>query len=269
MTLDASFFNDQETVLVRLPTLGKFYPDGHPLQNQEMVEINFPTTKTQSILVNKSYLKENLTSVKLVQSLLVNKQIKATTLKTPDLDHILLKARELMFGPMYKPLVTCPVCRDRKEIEIDTSKMEYEIDFEKIKQKGIKIVRDEGLQEVVFETKTPQKDLFVRYRLLTAQDHLNIVKHKSKAKKHKLPFNEIEEQLRTLIVSVKTEDDQVMPVNVFVQHAPAIETNHINLSYVTVLEGVGLTFDFECEECFTREENKTVPLTHDFFRPKL
>ena len=42
------------TEFVDLPTKGRFYPEGHPLQNKEVVEIRFMTAKEEDILTSRT-----------------------------------------------------------------------------------------------------------------------------------------------------------------------------------------------------------------------
>jgi len=72
------------TDVVKLPSRGRFYPEGHPLHKVEEVEVYFMTTKEEDILVSTSYNKQGIVFDKLVESLLVKKTIKARTLLPGD-----------------------------------------------------------------------------------------------------------------------------------------------------------------------------------------
>ena len=64
------------TEFVDLPTKGKFYSEDHPLHNAETVEIKYMTAKETDILSSKQLLKKGVAIDRMLQSLLVDKNIK-------------------------------------------------------------------------------------------------------------------------------------------------------------------------------------------------
>ena len=60
------------TEFVNLPSKGKFYPDGHPLKDQETVELKMMTTKQEDILTSRSLLKKGVAIDRFLQSLIVD-----------------------------------------------------------------------------------------------------------------------------------------------------------------------------------------------------
>ena len=81
------------TDFVKLPSKGKFYPEEHPLHNQEDVEISFMTTKEEDILTSPAYNKKGIVFDKLIDSLLVDKRIKASKMLLGDKNAIIINAR--------------------------------------------------------------------------------------------------------------------------------------------------------------------------------
>ena len=55
------------TKFVTLPTRGRFYQEGHPLHNQETVEIRYMTAKEEDILTSRALLKEGVALDRLLQ----------------------------------------------------------------------------------------------------------------------------------------------------------------------------------------------------------
>ena len=63
------------TEFVELPSQGKFYPEGHPLRGQEVVEIKFMTTKQEDILTSQALIKRGLAIDSLIDSLFVDTRL--------------------------------------------------------------------------------------------------------------------------------------------------------------------------------------------------
>ena len=78
------------TEVVDLPSKGVFYPKGHPLHNQEFVEIKHMTAKEEDILTSTSLITKGVVLDHLIQSLLLDKNINARTLFTGDRNAILV-----------------------------------------------------------------------------------------------------------------------------------------------------------------------------------
>ena len=72
------------TELVEIPSKGLLYKEGHPLHNQEEIEIRLMTAKEEDILVNKSLLKKGVALDRMLQAILVNKRIKLDDLLVSD-----------------------------------------------------------------------------------------------------------------------------------------------------------------------------------------
>ena len=63
------------TQFVELPSEGKFYPVGHPLHNQETIEIRFMTAKDEDILTSRSLLKKGIAIDRLIANIIVDENI--------------------------------------------------------------------------------------------------------------------------------------------------------------------------------------------------
>ena len=63
------------TDIVDLPTKGRFYPEGHPLHNQESIEIRHMTAKDTDILTSKSLLKKGIAVERMLENVIVDKDI--------------------------------------------------------------------------------------------------------------------------------------------------------------------------------------------------
>ena len=107
------------TELVDLPSKGRFYPEGHPLHGQETVEIKFTTAKDEDILTSPSLLKKGIAIDRLIQNVILNKDINVSTLLSGDKSAIMIASRINGFGAEYKTKVTCPSCEEQSEATFD------------------------------------------------------------------------------------------------------------------------------------------------------
>ena len=64
---------------IDLPSKGLVYPEEHPLSSGK-IEIKYMTAKEEDILTNQAYIEKGTVLDKLVESLLVNKDINQKTL---------------------------------------------------------------------------------------------------------------------------------------------------------------------------------------------
>ena len=75
------------TEFIEIPSKGKFYPKGHPLNGVESVEIRHMTAKEEDILSSKTLLKQGVAIDRFLQSVLVDQKL------TPD---------SMLIGDKYK-----------------------------------------------------------------------------------------------------------------------------------------------------------------------
>ena len=60
------------TMHVDLPSKGRYYPKGHPLHNQESIEIRFMTAKDEDILTSPNLIKKGIVLNRLLQNLILD-----------------------------------------------------------------------------------------------------------------------------------------------------------------------------------------------------
>ena len=63
------------TEFVELPSGGRFYPEGHPLHNEESIEIRQMTAKEEDILTSRTLLKKGVALDRVIENLIVDKRI--------------------------------------------------------------------------------------------------------------------------------------------------------------------------------------------------
>ncbi len=102
------------TEFVELPSRGKFYSTDHPLHNKEVIEMRYMTAKDEDILTSPALLKNGVAIDRLIENLIVDKNVTANSLLLGDKNAVILAARISGYGEQYEVNVTCPACSRRQ-----------------------------------------------------------------------------------------------------------------------------------------------------------
>jgi hypothetical protein len=86
---------------VELPSKGLLYSKDNPLSSVKL-EMKYMTAKEEDILTNQNYISKGVVIDKLLQSLIVNKDINYNTLLIGDKNAIMIAARILSYGKSYE-----------------------------------------------------------------------------------------------------------------------------------------------------------------------
>ena len=86
---------------VELPSKGKLYSKDNPLSSGK-VEMKYMTAKEEDILTNQNYISKGVVIDKLLQSLIVNKDINYNDLLIGDKNALMVAARILSYGKDYE-----------------------------------------------------------------------------------------------------------------------------------------------------------------------
>ena len=89
------------TEIVELPSKGLLYPSDSPLASGT-IEMKYMTAKEEDILTNQNYITKGTVIDKLLQSLIVDKNIQYSSLLSGDKNAILVAARILGYGADYE-----------------------------------------------------------------------------------------------------------------------------------------------------------------------
>ena len=246
------------TEVIELPSEGHFYPIGHPLSSGK-IELKMMTAKEEDILMSQNLIKKGIVLDKLLENLIVDKNIKLDDILLADKNAILISARRLAYGDGYGPVeVTCPKCREVDQITFNLSEIKNEeFDFSNY-TKG----------ENSFEFVLPYSKKTIRYRILTHKDEQQI-ENELKANNKILKgssSNEVTARLRSMIISVNGEDDRNY-IKKFVETEMVSRDALALRQYIKKnTPDVDLNFNFTCGSC-SHEERLGVPLTVSFFWP--
>jgi hypothetical protein len=147
------------TEVVDLPSKGLLYPKGSSLSSGK-IEIKYMTAKEEDILTSPNLIKQGIVIDKLLESLIVDKEIKVGDLLTGDKNSILVAARILGYGKDY------PVDVDGRKVDIDLSKLKDKKMDESLIKNG----------ENSFDFELPLTKRKIKFKFLTSNDELNITK---------------------------------------------------------------------------------------------
>ena len=249
------------TELVDLPSKGKFYSEGHPLYNQEAIEIKYMTARDEDILTSPSLLKKGVAIDRFLQNVIRNQRINVNSLLSGDKNAILVASRINGFGADYTTKVTCPNCMAVNEHTFDLDAVEqYSGDV----HDGYDIVAtDRG----TFIVKLPRTELEVEVRLLTSKDENELAaKMQANKKRSNVVETNLTDQLKKVIVSINGVDD-MQSIHKVVNNLPAYDSRYLRGAFVRITPGLDMTQDFTCDSCgFEKEVD--IPLTVDFFWSK-
>ena len=244
------------TEFVELPSKGLFYPEGHPLHNQTVIEIKHMTAKEEDILTSEALLRNELAIDRLLESVIINNEIKVADLLLGDKNAILIASRITGFGPYYDVTAACPSCKKESD---------YTFDLSDLKSKAIELpegVTAEG--DGIFSFELPVSKVRAYVRLLTSRDEKNIssllVPTKGKG-----ASNPITGLLKSIVVQANEHTDPAL-VHQFIEAMPLPDVKHLRKLYEAVKPDLDLRFDINCPHC--HEDGKVgMPMTAAFFWP--
>lgn len=240
------------TELVELPSRGIGYPSGHPLRDQETVEIRFMTAKDEDILTSRSLLKKGVALDRLIDNILVDKTISSKDILVGDRNAIIIAARSSAYGHIYETKAKCPSCGASKKMTFDLSKPEI-MDPE--------LADVEEMDNGNYLYVTEHSNIKVEMRLLTGRDEAILFKSINNKNDEAMITN----QMRLFVVSVNGHRQPAV-VNHFIDNVPAIESRAVRNIFSKLSANLQIKEDFECDSCGFEQEME-VPFNTDFFWP--
>ena len=249
------------TEFVKLPSEGRFYPEGHPLHGQDSVEIRYMTAKEEDILTSKALIKQGVVIDRLLQSVLVDKSIDVGSLLVGDKNALLVATRVTGYGEEYVTNVTCPSCNTTDDFAFDLHDHVATDVASACEKHGIAMNSDG-----TFVVELPLTKARVACRLLTAADEIRMAKEAERKSRRKIEEANLTDSFKAFIVSVNG-DSNPLTISSFVQAVPARDSRILRTVYSDMTPGVDMTQTFECSSCGYSADME-VPLTADFFWPK-
>ena len=141
------------TEVVDLPSKGYFYVNGHPLSSGK-VEIKYMTAKEEDILSSENLIRQGVVIDKLLEALIVDKDIKVDDLLTGDKNALMVASRILAYG---------------KDYDFEYGGVEQKVDLTSLENKKIDFSGlTKGLNE--FEFELPNSKRKIKFRLPNGRD---------------------------------------------------------------------------------------------------
>jgi len=250
------------TDFVDLPSGGLFYPDGHPLHNQDSIEIRYMTAKDEDILTSQTLLKKGIAIDRLLENIIIDKSIKIDDLYVGDKNALVVAARITGYGEDYEVSLTCPNCSSTNSHVIDLSNLKTN----KFDERLLEDLNIEKTQNNTFIIHLPRSKVNVEVKLLTGRDEKGYLLSSENRKKHNLPESLSTDQIKLFVVSVNGEGKKDV-ISSFVNNMPAYDSRYLRKVYTEIAPNIQMECDFECQEC-SASSTIDVPFTTAFFWPK-
>jgi len=236
------------TEIVEIPSKGEFYAEEHPLHNVDNIEIKHMTAKEEDILSSTSLLKKGLAIDKMLQSVIIDKNITVDSLLLGDKNALLVQSRIFGYGADYETTVVCPSCDGQQNYTFDLSELE---------SKELELPKSvERTEQNTFVIDLPKSGMVVEFRLLTSKDEKELSKKKAGGSLG---------LLKRVILSINEQTDR-MYVNNALQSMPILDTSILKKAYAKTMPDIDMSQEVECTLCGEISE-MGVPLDANFFWP--
>lgn len=242
------------TEAVPLPSRGAVYPTGHPLHNQETVEIRAMTAREEDILTSKALIKKGTVISELIRSCLVDKRINPDEMLIGDRNAVMTSLRITGYGSSYEAEVACPACGERSRQDFNLS----ELPLTRLKEPPV--ADGSNLFECTIDNIT------FRYKHLTGQDEINISTIQQRKTKSGLGTdNLITTRYQNQLVSINDVTDKTK-IQMFIQKMPTRISRSLRKHMDDNEPGIEMKAHMQCPHCF-EESEVNMPLGASFFWP--
>ena len=220
------------------------------------------TAKEEDILTSMTLLQNGLALERLLDSIIVDKNIRASSLFVGDRNAIVISARVSGYGNIYRTEITCPECvtQQKHNFNLNDAEIRTTTQILSMLPSGINVT-DEGLYSVLL----PKSQLTIVLRLLTGGDENQLstaIETNKKQKSEKL----VTTQLAYMISSVNGNSTREA-IEYVSNNLPSSDSAFLRSIYKKIIPNVDLNLSFSCENC-PHTDNMEVPLTAEFFWPE-
>jgi len=235
------------TEVIELPSKGLLYPEDSPLSSGQ-VEMKYMTAKEEDILTNQAYITKGIVLDKMLESLIVDKNINLKDLVIGDKNALLIASRVLGYGKDYT------FSYDGEEYTIDLSTLENKPLDESLFTKGVN----------QFNFTLPASNTPVTFKILTGKDDNNIDREIEGLKKiNKNSSSELTTRLKYLITSVGG-DSEPKTIREFIDNHLLARDSKALRDYIKQIQpDVDVTFTTDSGE------EVAIPIGLSFFWPDL
>jgi len=246
--------------LVPIPSEGKVYPLDSYLHNKKTLKIKAMTAREEDILSSAALLKEGTVINHLIESCLIDKDVKIDEMLLGDRNALMVSIRITGYGSSYSAIASCPECSERSSHDFNLSELE-------IKPLSVEPVRP---GENIFSFNLPITKKDVHFRLMTGRDERErslTTERKRKMFGSARIEDNVTSRLSQLIVSIDGVTDK-NKISQFVRSMPALDSKRLR-NYINECEpGIDMSAWIKCTGC--GESSKIgLPMGTNFFWPSM
>tara|TARA_B100000989_G_C19518760_1_gene463027 strand:+ start:810 stop:1649 length:840 start_codon:yes stop_codon:yes gene_type:complete len=242
------------TEFVSIPTKGKFYPKTSSLHGVEQVEIKHMTAKEEDIISSITAETGERVFEKLLDNLIIDKNIKAADLCEEDKTALLLSARATGYGSDYIVNDYCDKCNS-------TTKFTYDLTKTQIIESDKKFDYDSELD--TYTVLLPISNISAMIKQPSDEDLDSINRERAQKEKHGIQFNETVTFLKKVIVSANNVSDPKL-INDLMEVLPAADAKIIKTFFANCKPRISTIQDVFCSNCGS-PSRKEAPLSWAFF----
>lgn len=241
---------------VPLPSRGLVYPVESSLHGKDSVDIKGMTTQEEDILTSAALIKKGTVITELIRSCLLDPSVSVNDLLSGDRNALMVAIRITGYGAEYNPMIQCPACESRQELNVNLSDLE-------IKPLEIEPVTPGHNQ---FAFKLPVSGRTVIFRFLTGKEEEEILAlMENKKKKGLQNSNVVTTRLFYSILSIDGETDR-SKISKLISYMQARDSLALR-QYIDKHEpGIDMRHPFDCKNC-GHSEVVAMPMTAAFFWP--
>ena len=184
------------TEIIDLPSEGKLYPKDSPLSSGKL-EIKYMTTREEDILTSQNLIKKGVVLDRLLEALIVDKNIVLDDLILGDKNAVMIAARILAYGPEYKCTVPHPDTGETAEATFNLTDCPF-----KTLPKDIDLKNGN-----LFTLKLPASQNTIQFKLLTGTEEKLIESDIKANKKIGRQDTDMSTRLKRSVVSIDGEED--------------------------------------------------------------
>jgi hypothetical protein len=257
------------TEVVDLPSRGKFYAEGHPLKDKATIEIKQMTAKEEDILTNKSFVRKGIVIDKLIESIVVDTNIKAGSLLAGDKTAIMIAARSSAYGPDYKVTLTCLECGTKDLHVVDLSSSVIRDADSILEESKLDRTLEHGrLANGSIVVQLPKTKFYVECRMLTGEDEKTLMTYLENKKKVNAGDEiTLTEQLFLIVDSINGVNDKKELAEA-IKKLPAFDAKYLRTVYQKLVPNIKLSLKYTCAACSSQQDGGEIPFTEEFFWPK-
>ena len=252
-----SFVVSTETV--KLPSMGRFYPESSQLYGVTELEIKHLTAKEEDILSNEENIASGQVFDMLLSNILIDKSINPADLLEGDKTALLIAARITGYGSKYVASGECPSCKKINNFTFDLEKC-LEIP---------EYVLPEGVREEdgIFRFNIDMNNLEFGVKVMDGQDRDYLSEQKNRREELKINGSETIDFLNMVVVEVNRITDRAS-LNQLFEVLPIADVRKIKTIYSKITPSVDFVQEVECSGCGHVSERQ-VPFSLGFFWPEL